>query len=115
MKVRITLALIAAWGFVSQALANETYKATWWNGAAWNGVAFVPNRPAIGRPPLLERTTWKAEQSQLGTIIRVEKGYLTVDDKGLVHVSAKPTAGSYWLMKEANTERGTYNARDDWR
>ncbi|HKB42451.1 MAG TPA: hypothetical protein VKD72_38850 [Gemmataceae bacterium] len=116
MKIRTALALVVAGAFVGQAVAGEKYTATWWNGVAYRNDQdhFGPGAAATGRPPLVSRTAWKSEKSPLGTLIRVGKGYLTADDQGLIRISPRRTAGSYWVMKEVKTERGCYNAKDDW-
>jgi hypothetical protein len=114
MKIHIAIALIVAGSFVSQALAGEKYTGTWWNGVAHREGHFEPGVAATGRPPLVSRTTWKSEKTAKGTIIRVGKGYLTADEQGIVHVSSKLTPGSYWVMQEVKTERGSYDVKDDW-
>jgi hypothetical protein len=114
MKIRIALALLVAGSFVSQAPAGEKFSGTWWNGATYREGQFKPGVPATGRPPLVSRSTWESEKSPEGTLIRVGKGYLTADEKGLVHVSPKPAPGSYWVMRKVKTEEGSYDSKCDW-
>lgn len=115
MKIPIALALFVAGNFVSQSLAGEKFIGTWWNDVAYRKGHFEAGVPHTGRPPLVSHTTWKSEQSPKGTIVRVGKGYLTADEKGLVHVSPTLTPGSYWVMKEVKSESHRYNAKDDWK
>src|ERR671938_264676 len=104
MKIRSALALVVAVNLVGQALAGERFTGTWWNGIVYREGQFEPGVAATGRPALISHADWKEETSPRGTIIRVGKGYLTADEKGLVHVSPKRTSGSYWVMREVKTE-----------
>ena len=110
----ISLALIVAVGLVSEPQAGKSYFGAWWNSVAYSEGEFKPADPATGPPPLISPTAWRAEESPKGTLIRVGDGYLTTDEKGLVHVSLKRTAGSYWAMKKVKTESRDYKAKDDW-
>jgi hypothetical protein len=115
MKNHITIALFAALTLVGQLSAGEKFKGTWWNGVEYREGRFQPAAPRKGRPPLVDHSDWKSEETPKGTIIRVGKGYLTADEKGVVHVSPTLAPGSYWSMGEVTKEEDRYNARDDWR
>ena len=114
MSACISVALIVAVGLVSEPQAGKTYFGAWWNGVAYGEGEFQPDDPDTGPPRLVSHTAWRAEESPKGTLIRVGDGYLTADDKGLVHVALKRTAGSYWVMKKVKTESRHYKAKDDW-
>jgi hypothetical protein len=110
----MSLALIVAVGLGSEPQAGKTYEGAWWNGVAYSEGEFQPDDPDTGPPRLVSHTAWRAEESPEGTLIRVGDGYLTADEKGLVHVSLKRSAGSYWVMKKVKTESRDYKAKDDW-
>ena len=114
MSASITVALIVAVGQGSEPQAGKSYFGAWWNCVAYSEGEFKPADPATGPPRLVSHTAWRAEESPKGTLIRVGDGYLTADEKGLVHVSLKRTAGSYWVMKKVKTESRDYKAKDDW-
>src|SRR5262249_32319782 len=114
MSACMSLALIVAVGLHSEPQAGKSYFGAWWNGVAYSEGEFKPDDPDTGPPRLVSHTAWRAEEAREGTLIRVGDGYLTADEKGLVHVSLKRSAGSYWVMKKVKTESREYKAKDDW-
>jgi len=115
MKTRISLLLIVTVTLAGQLRGGERFKSTWWNGVDYCKERFEPAALHNGRPALVSNTTWEAEKSPKGTIIRVENGYLTADEKGLVDVSPELAPGSYWRMREVKTVGGHYDGRNSWR
>jgi hypothetical protein len=115
MRSHLALALAVVAALAGQAAAGERFKGAWWSGVKYSGGRFEPGDTLSGRPPLVKHADWKSEKSKKGTLIRVGKGYLTADEKGVVSVSPKVAPGSYWDLKEVKKEEGRYDAKDDWK
>jgi hypothetical protein len=116
MKPHVVLALAAAAAFAAQAAAGERFKGAWWTGVRYSQGRFEPGERLSGRPPLVEHADWRLEETKRGTLVRVGKGYLTADEKGVVSVSTKAAPGSYWDVKEVKSEKGYYDKpKEDWK